>query len=46
MLELPLIHTDPFDRMLVAQARCEKQVLVTADEKLKQYPVEILWCGK
>jgi PIN domain nuclease of toxin-antitoxin system len=46
MLELPLIHTDPFDRMLVAQARCENQVLVTADEKLKQYPVEILWCGK
>jgi PIN domain nuclease of toxin-antitoxin system len=44
--ELPPIHNDPFDRMLVAQARCENQVLVTVDEKLKQYPVEILWCGK
>jgi PIN domain nuclease of toxin-antitoxin system len=46
LTELPPIHNDPFDRMLVAQARCEKQVLITADEKLKQYPVEILWCGK
>jgi len=46
LTELPPIHNDPFDRMLVAQARCENQVLITADEKLKQYPVEILWCGK
>ena len=46
LIELPPIHNDPFDRMLVAQARCENQILVTADEKLKQYPVEILWCGK
>ena len=46
LAELPLIHNDPFDRMLVAQARCENQVLVTADETLKQYPLEILWCGK
>lgn len=46
LAELPPIHNDPFDRMLVAQARCENQVLVTADEKIKQYPVEILWCGK
>ena len=46
LTELPPIHNDPFDRMLVAQAQCENQVLVTADEKLKQYPVEILWCGK
>lgn len=44
--ELPLIHNDPFDRMLVAQARCEKLILVTADEILKTYPVEILWCGR
>ena len=26
---LPLIHRDPFDRMLVAQARCEDLILVT-----------------
>jgi PIN domain nuclease of toxin-antitoxin system len=46
LLELPPIHNDPFDRMLVAQARCENQIIVTPNETLKQYPVEILWCGK
>jgi PIN domain nuclease of toxin-antitoxin system len=46
LAELPPIHNDPFDRMLVAQARSENQVLVTADETLKLYPLEILWCGK
>ena len=46
LLELPPIHNDPFDRMLVAQAKYENQIIVTADEKLKQYPVEILWCGR
>ena len=46
LAELPPIHNDPFDRMLVAQAQCENQVLVTADETLKQYPLEILWCRK
>jgi PIN domain nuclease of toxin-antitoxin system len=46
LAELPPIHNDPFDRMLVAQARCENLALVTSDERLKEYPVEILWCGK
>lgn len=35
---LPLIHADPFDRMLVAQANAEPMVLVTADERLAHYP--------
>ena len=39
-------HRDPFDRMLVAQARSEKLVLLTADSMFEKYPVEILWCGK
>jgi PIN domain nuclease of toxin-antitoxin system len=30
--DLPLHHRDPFDRMLVAQARCEDLTLLTADE--------------
>jgi len=29
--DLPLHHRDPFDRMLVAQARCEDLTLLTAD---------------
>jgi PIN domain nuclease of toxin-antitoxin system len=39
---LPPHHTDPFDRMLVAQAVAEALVLVTADERLAAYDVEIL----
>jgi PIN domain nuclease of toxin-antitoxin system len=39
---LPLIHRDPFDRMLVAQAVVEDLVLVTADRRLAQYGVSVL----
>lgn len=39
---LPLIHSDPFDRMLVAQARCEELTLVTRDSHCKSYDVAIL----
>jgi PIN domain nuclease of toxin-antitoxin system len=41
--DLPWHHKDPFDRMLVAQARCERCLLVTNDRLLKPYPVELLW---
>ncbi len=34
---LPLIHKDPFDRILVAQAVCEGITLVTADPRIAQY---------
>ena len=44
--ELSLHHRDPFDRMLIAQARSENLVLITADLVMQKYPVEILWCGK
>jgi PIN domain nuclease of toxin-antitoxin system len=39
---LPLIHRDPFDRMLVAQAQCENLTLVTRDEHCQKYDVAIL----
>ena len=32
-----LLHKDPFDRMLVAQALCESMTLLTNDEALKPY---------
>jgi PIN domain nuclease of toxin-antitoxin system len=34
---LPLVHRDPFDRMLVAQAMCESMRLLTADPQLAAY---------
>jgi len=40
--DLPPIHRDPFDRMLVAQARLEGLILVTADRTLATYPASIL----
>jgi PIN domain nuclease of toxin-antitoxin system len=44
--ELPRHHQDPFDRMLVAQARSETMVLLTADSTLTRYDVETVFCGK
>lgn len=37
--DLPPLHRDPFDRMLVAQALVEGLVLVTRDPLVRQYPV-------
>ncbi|MEL7465185.1 MAG: type II toxin-antitoxin system VapC family toxin [Pseudomonadota bacterium] len=39
---LPLIHRDPFDRMLVAQAQSEGLTILTADEAIKAYDVATL----
>jgi len=41
--ELPAIHADPFDRMLVAQALVEDIDLVTGDARLQRYPVRTIW---
>lgn len=41
--ELPLIHRDPFDRMLVAQALAESLVVVTSDAQIPRYGVPVVW---
>lgn len=40
--ELPPIHRDPFDRMLVAQAKVEGLTVVTRDSALAEYGVAVL----
>jgi PIN domain nuclease of toxin-antitoxin system len=40
---LPGPHKDPFDRMLIAQARIEKLRVVSIDSVFKQYGVPVLW---
>ncbi len=40
--ELPDIHKDPFDRMLIAQAIIEKLTLVTRDSLFSKYDVNLL----
>ncbi len=41
--ELPAIHRDPFDRLLVAQALVEDIPLVTGDPAISRYDVETIW---
>ena len=40
---LPMHHGDPFDRILVAQARVEGATIVTHDRALEAYGVPIIW---
>jgi PIN domain nuclease of toxin-antitoxin system len=40
---LPMIHADPFDRVLVAQAQLESIPLVTMDAAITRYDVETIW---
>jgi PIN domain nuclease of toxin-antitoxin system len=41
--ELPAHHRDPFDRMLIAQARLENAVLVSHDAALRAYGLPMAW---
>jgi len=40
---LPDYHKDPFDRLLIAQARQNNLVFVTKDKEIQQYEVEVFW---
>ena len=40
---LPLLHRDPFDRMLVCQALVAGLILLTPDPDIGRYPVRTLW---
>jgi PIN domain nuclease of toxin-antitoxin system len=44
--ELPDVHRDPFDRLLVAQARVEGMTLVTGDARIAGYGTPVLWSGE
>lgn len=41
--ELPPIHSDPFDRLLIAQARALRIPILTADQRIARYDVETIW---
>ena len=40
--DLPLLHRDPFDRMLVAQAQTEGLEVITADSRIAEYGVRTI----
>ena len=43
LFELPLIHRDPFDRLLIATAKTEGMTILTADENIQKYDVKWIW---
>jgi PIN domain nuclease of toxin-antitoxin system len=43
LLQLPPIHRDPFDRLLIAQARFAEMTLLTADSHIQQYDIPTIW---
>lgn len=43
--DLPLHHRDPFDRLLIAQARHEGLTVVTADGRFADYDVDVITAG-
>jgi PIN domain nuclease of toxin-antitoxin system len=40
---LPMLHKDPFDRILIAQARTEDLGIVTSDGPISGYAVQTIW---
>ena len=40
---LPNIHNDPFDRMLICQARARNLTILTNDKLIRSYPVKTAW---
>ena len=40
---LPLIHRDPFDRLLISQSMVESIPLLRADKRMRAYPIDCIW---
>ena len=40
--DLPMHHTDPFDRMLIMQAKLHDLIIITRDSKIAEYPAVVL----
>ena len=43
LLELPKIHKDPFDRLIIATAMVEEMTLISIDENIQKYDVSWIW---
>lgn len=43
VFQLPDIHRDPFDRIIIAQAIADDMLIVTPDNRITRYPVSIIW---
>jgi PIN domain nuclease of toxin-antitoxin system len=43
LTQLPKIHSDPFDRLIIAQAMNHGMTILTPDKKFKKYPVRVIF---
>ncbi len=43
LLSMDLIHRDPFDRMIIAQAKTTGSTVLTKDRQFKNYDIKVLW---
>jgi len=43
LFDLPFIHRDPFDRLIIATAIVEDMILITVDEDIQKYNISVLW---
>lgn len=43
ILKLPLVHRDPFDRLLIAQSITENIPILSSDTVFKDYKVKVIW---
>ena len=40
---MPLLHRDPFDRLIIAQSQVENIPVITSDAAFDQYPIQRVW---
>jgi len=43
LLELPFVHKDPFDRLIISTAIAEDLTIITIDENIQKYDVKWVW---
>jgi len=43
LLELPLIHRDPFDRLIIAASMAQNLIIITSDENIQKYDIQWVW---
>ena len=41
--DLPKMHADPFDRLIIAQAKSESLIIITRDTIIAQYDIQTAW---
>jgi PIN domain nuclease of toxin-antitoxin system len=43
---LPINLSDPFDRLIIAQAMVEEMTVLTSNRIFEKYPIDVIWCGR